>query len=111
MGTQTSASRREAALAAASKVGPMRDELADAIAEQQARYAQRRAERQPPERRDGDRRVEERRETGAVDGRRVEERRTYPTMADKLAAEARAQEQPDSTRYTGSPSAFMESLK
>lgn len=58
--------------------------------------------------RGGERRSGERR-SGDFD-RRGSDRR-FAQMDDKLAAEAKAHEQPDSTRYTGSPSAFMESLK
>lgn len=60
MSMQTSGGRRQAALDAAARLGPMTEDVAQAIGQHRARYAALRAER-PPERRSGagDRRKKE----------------------------------------------------
>ncbi len=94
-----SSSRRAAAIAAAAQLGPMHDDVAEAIRQQREKFADKRKQREPVNRRKDERRVGpfDRRESESRD-RRQDERRQFATMEDKLAAEAKKQEK---RRFSG----------
>jgi hypothetical protein len=73
--------------------GPMTEQTEAEIRAMREKFAKKRSERHPVERRAEDRRV------GPFD-RREGERRVYATMGDKLAAEARKHEE---RRFSGRP--------
>lgn len=98
MSSQSAAGRREAAIAAAAKLGPMKQEVEDAIAQQRANYAERRAARGASEAKPVERRLGQDRRTGDFDRRQGERR--FQTMDDKLAS---VDDRQNLRRFTGGP--------
>lgn len=96
MSAQASSGRREAAIAAAAKLGPMSDDVAEAIVEQRARYAEKRAARAAP--------VEPIDRRASKDRRSGEERRALPAYPATPEQEKRRER----NRFAEKPSSFLD---